>query len=102
MMGDRNFRTVITSAIESVSKQLDYKIDTENIDKIHLSEVTKCLTKIDKDFLNTKGQWFDLDNIGMPSVISCISMFHPRYILAHPKSKKESWIDLKSVREKLS
>jgi len=45
MMGDRNFRTVIRSAIESVSKQLDYKIDTENLDKIHLSEVTKCLRR---------------------------------------------------------
>ena len=66
------------------------------------AEATKSLTKIDKGFLNTRGQWFDIDNIGMSSVISCISMFHPRYILAHPKSKKESWIDLKSVREKLS
>ena len=66
------------------------------------AEATKCLTKIDKDLFNTKGQWFDIDNIGMPSVIPCISMFHPRYILAYPKSKKESWIELKSVREKLS
>ena len=66
------------------------------------AEATKCLTKIDKGFLNIRGQWFDIDNIGMPSFISCISMFHPRHILAHPKSKKESWIDLKSVREKLS
>ena len=45
MMGDRDFRTVIKNAIESVGKQLDYKIDTEDIGKIHLSEVTKCLRR---------------------------------------------------------
>ena len=45
MMGDRDFRTVIKNAIESVGNQLDYKIDTEDIGKIHLSEVTKCLRR---------------------------------------------------------
>ena len=45
MMGDRDFRTVIKNAIESVGKQLDYKIDSEDIGKIHLSEVTKCLRR---------------------------------------------------------
>ena len=44
-MGYREFRTVIKNAIESVGKQLDYKIDTEDIGKIHLSEVTKCLRR---------------------------------------------------------
>jgi len=45
MMGDRDFRTVIKSSIESVGKELDYKIDIENLDKIHLGEVTKCLRR---------------------------------------------------------
>ena len=31
-----------------------------------------------------------------------ISMFHPRYILAHPESKKETWKDLKEVRSKFT
>ena len=44
-MGDRDFRTVIKSSIESVGKELDYKIDIENLDKIHLGEVTKCLRR---------------------------------------------------------
>ena len=30
MMGDRDFRTVIKNSIESVGKELDYKIDIEN------------------------------------------------------------------------
>ena len=45
MMGDRDFRTVIKNAIESVGKELDYKIDLENVNKIHLTEVTKCLRR---------------------------------------------------------
>jgi len=44
-MGDRDFRTVIKNAIESVGKQLDYQVDVEDINKIHLSEVTKCLRR---------------------------------------------------------
>jgi len=90
----------IDISLQIVSKQI--AIVKPKIIIMFGAETTKSLTKIDKGFLNTRGQWFDIDNIGMSSVISCISMFHPRYILAHPKSKKESWIDLKSVREKLS
>ncbi len=45
MMGDRDFRTVIKNAIESVGKELDYKIDQENLNKIHLTEVTKCMRR---------------------------------------------------------
>ena len=45
MMGDRDFRTVIKNAIESVGKELDYKIDLENVNKIHVNEVTKCMRR---------------------------------------------------------
>ena len=44
-MGDRDFRTVIKNAIESVGKELDYKIDLENVNKIHLIEATQCLRR---------------------------------------------------------
>ena len=43
MMGDRDFRTVIKNAIESVGKELDYKFDLEDTNKIHLSEVNRCI-----------------------------------------------------------
>jgi uracil-DNA glycosylase len=29
-------------------------------------------------------------------------MFHPRYVLVHPESKKETWKDLKEVRSKFT
>jgi uracil-DNA glycosylase family 4 len=66
------------------------------------AEVSKCLIKTDKGIFKTRGQWFNLDQFVSNSCISCISMFHPRYVLVHPQSKKESWIDLKTVRDKLS
>jgi len=44
-MGDRDFRTVIKNSIESVGKELDYKIDLENVNKIHVNEVTKCMRR---------------------------------------------------------
>ena len=66
------------------------------------AEVSKCLIKTDKGIFKTRGQWFNLEDFISNSSISCISMFHPRYVLAHPQSKKESWTDLKSVRDKLS
>ena len=44
-MGDRDFRTVINNSIESFGKELDYKIDLENVNKIHLIEATKCLRR---------------------------------------------------------
>ena len=66
------------------------------------AEVSKCLIKTHIGIFKTRGQWFNLEvPINNPS-IPCISMFHPRYVLAHPQSKKESWADLKSVRDKLS
>ena len=45
MMGDRDFRTVIKNAIESVGKELDYKFDLEDTNNLHLSEVNRCIRR---------------------------------------------------------
>ena len=45
MLGDRDFRTTIKSSIDAVGKELDYKIDMEDLGKIHASEVTRCLRR---------------------------------------------------------
>ena len=45
MMGDRDFRKVIQSSIESVGRELDYKFDKGDISKIHANEVTGCLRR---------------------------------------------------------
>ena len=52
MMGDRDFRTVIKNAIESVGKELDYKIDLENVNKIHHRQPVILNEKDINNYLN--------------------------------------------------
>tara|TARA_Y100000590_G_C15512728_1_gene936022 strand:- start:91 stop:747 length:657 start_codon:yes stop_codon:yes gene_type:complete len=45
MMGDRDYRTVIKNAIQSVGRELEYRFKKDDISKIHASEVTGCLRR---------------------------------------------------------
>ena len=45
MMGDRDYRTIIQSALRSIGKELQLDIDSENIQTIHLHEVVQCLRR---------------------------------------------------------
>ena len=45
MMGDRDYRSVIKNAIESVGRELQYRYKKDDISKIHASEVTGCLRR---------------------------------------------------------
>jgi CRISPR-associated exonuclease Cas4 len=45
MMGDRDFRNTIQSAIGSIGKELEIQIDSKDIQTIHLQEVVQCLRR---------------------------------------------------------
>ena len=45
MMGDRDFRTIIQTALWSIGKELQLDIDSENVQTIHLQEVVQCLRR---------------------------------------------------------
>tara|TARA_B110000014_G_scaffold15261_1_gene10123 strand:+ start:19 stop:678 length:660 start_codon:yes stop_codon:yes gene_type:complete len=45
MMGDRDFRTIIQTALGSIGKELQLDIDPENVQTIHLQEVVQCLRR---------------------------------------------------------
>ena len=45
MMGDRDFRSVVENAINSIGKELEIKIDSADIQTIHLHEVVQCLRR---------------------------------------------------------
>jgi len=45
MMGDRDFRTIIQSALGSIGKELQLDIDSKNIQTINLQEVVQCLRR---------------------------------------------------------
>ena len=45
MMGDRDFRTIIQSALRSIGRELELDIDSKNAQSIHLQEVVQCLRR---------------------------------------------------------
>ena len=45
MMGDRDFRNIVETAIKSIGKELEINIDSANIQTIHLKEVVQCLRR---------------------------------------------------------
>jgi len=45
MMGDRDYRTIIQSALRSIGKELEIDIDSKDIQTIHLQEVVQCLRR---------------------------------------------------------
>lgn len=45
MMGDRDHRSVIRGAIDSIGRELEIDIDAGNADAIHLREVVQCLRR---------------------------------------------------------
>ena len=44
-MGDRDYRTIIQSALRSIGKELEIDIDSKDIQTIHLQEVVQCLRR---------------------------------------------------------
>ena len=44
-MGDRDYRSVIKNAVESVGRELEYRFKKDDISKIHANEVTGCLRR---------------------------------------------------------
>jgi len=60
MMGDRDFRSIVENAINSIGKELEINIDSADIQTIHLHEVVQCLRRsyydrIDPQEIQRKG-----------------------------------------------
>lgn len=45
MMGDKDFQTVVKNAIDSIEKEIEFQIDADDIQTIHLSETVQCLRR---------------------------------------------------------
>ncbi|MDH3500880.1 MAG: hypothetical protein OEL69_00005 [Nitrosopumilus sp.] len=54
MMGDRDYRSVIKNAIDSIGRELEIEIDAKNIQTIHLKEVVQCLRRSYYDRIDPK------------------------------------------------
>jgi len=54
MMGDRDLRTIIKNAVDSIGRELEIEIDAKNIKTIHLKEVVQCLRRSYYDRVDSK------------------------------------------------
>lgn len=53
-MGDRDFRSIIKNAIDSIGKELEIDIDANDYNTIHLQEVVNCLRRSYYDRTDSK------------------------------------------------
>tara|TARA_Y100000590_G_scaffold150365_1_gene172753 strand:+ start:160 stop:876 length:717 start_codon:yes stop_codon:yes gene_type:complete len=49
-----------------------------------------------------RGKWQNYKSINMTNTINVLASYHPAYLLRSPQFKKEAWIDLKMLREKIN
>lgn len=54
MMGDRDYRSTIQNAIESIGRELEINIDSKDFKTIYLLEVTQCLRRSFYDRTDSK------------------------------------------------
>jgi CRISPR-associated exonuclease Cas4 len=54
MMGDRDFRSIIKNSIDSLGRELEIKIDVNDLKTIHLKEVVQCLRRSYYDRIDPK------------------------------------------------
>ncbi|MEC4849180.1 MAG: hypothetical protein RI100_08335 [Nitrosarchaeum sp.] len=54
MMGDRDYRSIIKNAVDSIGRELETEIDAKDIKTIHLKEVVQCLRRSYYDRIDPK------------------------------------------------
>lgn len=54
MMGDRDFRSIIKNAVDSIGRELEIEIDSKDFQIIHLKEVVQCLRRSYYDRIEPK------------------------------------------------
>lgn len=65
-MGDRDFRSLIKNSIESIGRELEVKVDSKDINTIHLHEVVRCLRRSFYDRTDPK----EIERTGFNDLIS--------------------------------
>jgi len=53
-MGDRDFRSIVKNAVDTIGRELEIEIDAKNIKTIHLKEVVQCLRRSYYDRIDPK------------------------------------------------
>ena len=66
MMGDKDYRSIIKNAIDSISRELEIEIDVNDFKTIHLLEVVQCLRRSYYDRTDSKA----IDKSGFNDLLS--------------------------------
>lgn len=54
MMGDKDFRSVVKNAIDTIEKEVEIEIDAKDVKTIHLKEAVQCLRRSYYDRVDSK------------------------------------------------
>ena len=66
MLGDRDYRHLVKNAIDSIGREIEPKIDPNDINTIHLHEVVRCLRRSYFDRVEPK----EVDRRGFTDLVS--------------------------------
>ena len=66
MLGDRDYRQLVKNAIDSIGREIEPKIDPNDINTIHLHEVVRCLRRSYFDRVEPK----EVDRRGFTDLVS--------------------------------
>ena len=62
----------------------------------------KTLTGRTEGITRLRGRWCTLSQLGLPQSVPALPTFHPAFLLRSPAQKREAWIDLLAVKQKLT
>jgi len=61
----------------------------------------KTLFGTSEGIMKLRGRWFDFRPDYLPKGVPTMAIFHPAYLLRSPAQKREAWVDLLAIRQKL-
>lgn len=65
------------------------------------STAVKALLKTNEGITKLRGKWLDYTSPGLAQSIPAMAIYHPAYLLRSPSRKKDVWMDVLKIREKL-
>ena len=65
------------------------------------SPASKTLLRRSEGITRLRGKWYDMAVEGLDDPVPALPTFHPAYLLRNPAQKREAWLDLLTLKERL-
>ena len=62
---------------------------------------SKAILNSNINFSKLRGKWFKYRSLNLDNSIECLATYHPDFLIKSPSYKKNSWLDLKMIQEKI-